>query len=219
MEGVCPAPCAGRQFVPNTDIEGGPTCHARNPCSPERWSLWSSGLPSPPAAATPWPAHLPAKPRRRPRSIRTRGCSSSLRATLADRAIRAGRARAPADHAVPVIPATLVIRARAPAVPVARATACNPCNPCAGACGPCGACNPCNPCAAGSAASSDCVVPRLAAACNPCNPCAPCNPCNPCAAANPCNPCGPCNPCNPCAVACAPCGPCNPCPLCSGQPV
>ncbi len=94
----------------------------------------------------------------------------------------------------------------------------NPCNPCAARnpCNPCAArkpCNPCNPCAAASAASSNCVVPRLQrAAANPCNPCAvKRNPCNPCAARNPCNPCAakP-NPCNPCAAR-NPCNPCNPC--------
>lgn len=120
----------------------------------------------------------------------------------------------------------------------------NPCNPCAAKnpCNPCAAanpCNPCNPCAgAGSAYSSNCVVPRLQAAaaanpcaakrpCGPCSPCAakkpcgpcgasaanPCaakSPCNPCAAKNPCNPCAAKNPCNPCAAA-NPCNPCNPC--------
>ena len=100
-----------------------------------------------------------------------------------------------------------------PCGPCNPCSPCNPCNPCAGACGPCGACNPC---AAGAAASSDCVVPRLAAASDPCGPCAPCNPCgpcNPCAAA--CNPCSPCNPCNPCGAACNPCAPCNPCNPCA----
>ena len=84
-------------------IKGGPTCHARTPCLPERWSLWSSGSRSPPVAATQRPVHPPAKARRRPRSIRIRACFSSPPAIRADHAVHATRARRYADlvdHAV-----------------------------------------------------------------------------------------------------------------------
>ncbi len=84
-------------------IKGGPTCHARTPCSPERWSPWSSGSRSPPVAATPRPVHPPARVRGRPRSIRTRAYFSSPPAIRADHAVRVTRARRYADlvdHAV-----------------------------------------------------------------------------------------------------------------------
>ena len=85
--------------------------------------------------------------------------------------------------------------------------ACTPCAPCATACGPCAPCAACNPCAAGGEASTDCIVPRLAAACGPCSAYTPCTACNPCAAG--CGPCNPCGACNPCAAGCGPCSPCG----------
>ena len=119
MEGVCPARCGRRQFITNTVIKGGSTCHARNPCSPELWSLWSSGLRSPPLAATPRPAHPPARVRGRPRSSRNRACSSSPPATLADHAAPAIRA----ILATPVIPVPVLAIPAKPGTPATHAPA------------------------------------------------------------------------------------------------
>ena len=118
-------------------IKGGSTCHARNPCLPERWSPWSSGLRSPPVAATRRPAHPPARVRGRSRCIRTRACSFSplaIRAGLATPATRArrraglaGRASLsrlpvnPAGRATPAIPVRAPVGRAAPAVRATRA--------------------------------------------------------------------------------------------------
>ena len=126
MEGICPARCGRRQFIANTVIKGGSTCHARNPCLPERWSLWSSGLRSPQPAAMPRPAHPLAKARQRPRSIRTRACCSSPPATRADhaaRAIPARRLAGPAGRAIlatPALPVPDRVARATPARPVLR---------------------------------------------------------------------------------------------------